>query len=65
MYKLYFPERYSSTSRACGINLLLVYSDVDGKNLVAIGFVELVAVQMESVSDTKGSMTLNFYFQKD
>lgn len=48
-----------------GINLLLVYSDVDGKNLVAIGFVELVAVQMESVSDTKGSMTLNFYFQKD
>lgn len=33
--------------------------------MVAIGFVELVAVQMESVSDTKGSMTLNFYFQKD
>ena len=48
-----------------GINLLLVYCDVDGKNLEAIGFVELVAVQMESVSDTKGSMTLNFYFQKD
>lgn len=62
-------ENYNKTNQEGfeigGINMLLVYSDTGGKNLVAIGFVELVAVAMESVSDIKGSMTVNFYFQKD
>lgn len=47
-----------------GINLVMV-TDKDYKEVLQIGFVKLKSVNRESPADQSGSMTVDFYFQKD
>lgn len=48
-----------------GINMVMVMDKESQKKVQQIGFVELVSVTRDSAADSKGSMTVNFYFQKD
>lgn len=48
-----------------GINMVMVLDKETQKTVQQIGFVELVSVSRSSAADSKGSMTVNFYFQKD